>query len=274
MQLVLQKSGAASHRGTVDRPGQVAQNPTRDPRIIQHRQSRRFRPRRVESRQCPLCRTVADAGGIIEISQIDGAVVIVVPLHIRAGTGDRRRGNRMAAAGATASEARRRHQRQLGPAEACLGTFGIGNAVNRHRGIFGRRRPFNQVRGCRHRRIFHVKVDGFRRGGGVRQPGEWVLRHDLRHGNGTLRQPGKGRRINRRRRYDRNLLAKEYPQPQVLPLRAFNVLGLAQPAGHRKRRPRNQHGIGRVRSCPLGLRNQIGEEGQRVGHGPIPAIMR
>ena len=52
-------------------------------------------------------------------------------------------------------------------------------------------------------------------------------------------------------------LAEEHAQPEVVALRALDVLGLAKPALHRKRRAGDQHGVGRVRPGRAGAADQV-----------------
>jgi hypothetical protein len=58
-------------------------------------------------------------------------------------------------------------------------------------------------------------------------------------------------------RHDRLALADQYTQPEVLALRTFELLGLAEPPGMRQRGALEQYRIGGVRPGLAGAAHQI-----------------
>ncbi len=160
--LVLQKRRAAGDRGAVDCARQMPEQAPGNARIIEDGQFRGLRLHRVQPRHRALPGAAADLCRIVQIGQMYGGVVVEVPLHAGAGTGQRAGGYRMARAHRAAGEPSRGDQHSLVAREAGLRPFRIGHPGHRQCGLLGRGGAVGQ---CRHVGLGRiVQVQGRRYG--------------------------------------------------------------------------------------------------------------
>ena len=89
--------------------------------------------------------------------------------------------------------------------------------------------------------------------------------HRARHRDRALDQFVEHLRRAVARRHHRLLLADQHPQPEILALRAFELLGLAEPAGMRQRDALEHHRIGRIGAGPQRAPDQIVQQVDVVG---------
>ncbi len=89
----------------------------------------------------PLASAVPDRGGIIQVSQMHGGVVIVVPLHRCSAAGKRGRGYRMGGARMAPDEAGRGDQERLAARISGLRALGVGDPWHRQRSVLRRLTP-------------------------------------------------------------------------------------------------------------------------------------
>ena len=263
--LVLQEGRAARHGGAADRSGQMPEQAPSDARIIDDGQFRGLRPSGIESRDGPLAGAAADDRRIIQVGQVDGGMVVVVALHCRAGARQRTGRNRVAGSDMTAGKSGGCDQVCLGPAEACLSAFGVGDSRHRKRRLLGDGSATDERLGVGLARILEVERNGLRRRGGVGEPGIGILGHHARHRDGTFGEFGEAGRIDGAGRDNRGTLTQKHPQPEITAFRALHVLGLAEPALHPERRAGDQHRIRRIRSGGARAGDQVGKEFKRVG---------
>ena len=214
---VFQERGAARDRRTIDRPGEMAQQATRDTGVINDRQFGGDRSRWVEPGDGALSGAAANRDRIVEVGEMDGRMIVVVALHRRSGA--RQRGGRYRVAGSrrSAGKARRGDQERLAPAEAGLGAFRIGDARHGERRLLGRGGARHQLFGGRFGRVHHIECDRLGRRGGVGEAGIGVLGHHPRHRHGVLGQLLEAGGIHRAGRDHGGPLAQEHPQPRSRP---------------------------------------------------------
>ena len=91
----------------------------------------------------------------------------------------------------------------------------------------------------------------------IGDPAKRVLGNGAGHRHRPLDQPLQrlGRAVGRR--YDRLLTADEHPEAEIVPFRAFELLGLAEPPRMRQRGAFEQHRIGGIGTGPARPRDQI-----------------
>ena len=161
-------------------------------------------------------------------------------------------------AGIAAGEPVRGDKRDPRASPAGLGAVGIGDAFDRERGILGRPGALDQGLGARLVGIEHVEGRPVLRDlGGVGQADERVLGHGARHRDRALDEFVEHLRRAVAARHHRLPLADQHPQPEIAAFRAFELLGLAEPAGMRQRDSLEHHGVGRVGPGPQRAPDQI-----------------
>ena len=157
-----------------------------------------------------------------------------------------------------AGKAVRGDERDFRAAPAGLGTFGIGHALDREGGLLGGARPFDQYLGSGLLRVEHV--EGGPLAGDLAGLGEaaiGVLGHRLGHGHRALDEFVERLCRAIARRHDRLLPADQDPQPEIVALGAFELLGLAEPAAMRQGGALEQHRIGGLGAGALRPTDQV-----------------
>ena len=246
-ELVAQKAGAAGDRWAGDRTQQMRDEAARDPRVEHHRAAAGRHLAGAEPADRPLGGALADLGRVAQIVGIDRVGKVVIAFHAVTRAADHRDADAVMRAGIPAGKPVRAGNRDPRAAPARFGAFRIGDPLDGKRGLLGRARPLDQCFRARLDRVEHVErrpVMGNLRG--VGEAAERVFGHRAGHRQGAFDQLGQHFRRAIAGRHDRLALADQDAQPEILALRAFELLGLAEPAGMRQRGALKQHRIGGV----------------------------
>ena len=231
----------------------MAGDAARHARIVDHRHRSGLRLACIEAAHGPFAGLAADIGRGFEIGEMQAGGIVVVTLHRGSLAGNDACRAREARAEILTDEAMRRRQHQSAEPGAGAAAAGIGDALDRKGGVFGSERVLFQPL----RRNFGVvvEVEIADRSGQPRRVGEtliWIFRRHPRHRDGA---PGELMRVGSGGRRDTgNALAHEHAQRNVVALRQFGRLDLAEPHGNAARAAAHRDRIGRVgASLPGGL---------------------
>ena len=258
---VFQEADAARDGVAGNRPGEMADNAGGFAHIEHHRHALRFHLARIHPRDGALPCRAPDIFGAAQIARMPGAGVIIIALHARAFARQHGNADAMAGAGVAAIKPVAGGQRHSGAGERRAAAFGIAHALDGHGGAFGIARPRHQNIGSRFFGIFQIKGGNvFRQPVRRRQPGIFVFRRQLRHGDGALRQARQriGGKIGGGD--ERHLAAQEHPQPQIGAFAALDIFQLAQAIGNAGGDILHKQGIGGIRPRLFGGGEQGGED--------------
>ena len=225
----------------------MADQAARDAAVVDHRQSGAHGLLGMEAADGELAGVAADRGGGHEVLEMHGARPFVVALHAGAFAGQHRTGQREAAALVAAGEAVAGGEHHRRTAPACFRALGIGDALDRPRGVLRFGGELDQHLGGGAAPVVHVEVGP--RGGQQlfrRDAADRVFRHCAGHVDGTLGQDLErlGREIGRG---DEGLaLADEDTQAQVAALAAFELLAGTEALRDRDRLAMDVEGVGRI----------------------------
>ncbi len=245
---VLQETRPAGNGRAIDGAGQMPQQTARRTRFINHMSLAGGQLLRIKPAHGPLTRTLSDQGRSVHIFKEGPGIEIIIPLHGRALSGNRRHGQAKAGAGIGAGETVARRQYHAAQPPGGTGSARTADTGNRKPGSFGGQRHLFQLIGGR---LMAVQQLQFRQGlqqavfFGKTRIG--VLRGNAGHGNG----PG-GKAIEILQRVGRNgggALSDENAQSDVIPLGALGFLDLAFPHLDAQRHTGDGHRIACIGAC-------------------------
>ena len=247
---ILEETGLARNRRTVDRADQMTDQRSGNPRIKHDRHLAGLDLARVGARHRALARGAADAFGRRQINRMRRSGEVIVALHAGAFARDRGHRDALARPQVGAVKAGRGHQHHAANSSRGRPAARLGHALDGEAGGLRLAGPPFQFRRRRNLRIQQIEVGKIpRQQRRIREADILIVRRNARHRHRTLGKPGDTVAAHIVGRNHRLPLSYQHAQSDVV---AFGALGfLDAPVAHFNalRNTAHRNRVGGIRAC-------------------------
>jgi hypothetical protein len=244
---------------------EMAPETARDARVVNHRHCARGGLLRIESADGALSGAFADFFRAVEVFLEAGRRPVIVALHPSIGSGQDGDAEGKSRRFITARKTAARGECGAAAAPTGVTAFGIGDAGDGTGRFLGAPRPFDQLFGFGLARIGKLQVGPFARQlPGLDQAAIRVLGNRARHGESAFNERIEGIVSEVSGRDHCLAVAQQDTQAEIAPLRALEILGLAEAIAGAQGYAMHDDGIGVVGAGFFGFFQQCAEQGSGV----------